>query len=90
MKSFALQAYTEAGCTLVPALGVTAVALWRETDGALCPGCADFRGGGCAGHRKLTSGRAGLDKQHSETVREEAERRGVSIKQVRRERAEAA
>lgn len=89
MKSFALQAYKDAGCTLVPAMGAAAVELWRETSGALCPGCAAYHDGGCQAYRKLTSGRSVLEKQYTETVREEAERRGVSIKQVRRERAEA-
>lgn len=88
MKSFGLQAYKDAGCTLVPAMGDVAMALWSESDGALCPGCAAYHNGGCQAYRKLTSGRSVLEKQCGETVREEAERRGVSIKQVRRERTE--
>lgn len=90
MKSFALQSYRDAGCTLVPAMGQAAVALWRETDGALCLGCAAYRGGLCIWYRKLTSGRTVFEKQYSETVRDEAARRGISLKQVRRERAEVA
>lgn len=81
--------YVEAGCFQV--LGTYATlgdALWLYTKGIMCPGCpAD---GECEAQKILRRRNASASKfvepVVSETVRQEATRRGISISEVRRQR----
>ena len=89
MKARNLDDYKKAGCTLAPAVGdQVANGILSRTGGKMCDGCAAYHGGKCPAYTRLVSGRAILQKQYSETVREEAARRGISIGEVRRQRAE--
>ncbi len=88
MKARSLDDYKKAGCTLAPAVGdETALGILASTNGDMCKGCAAYHDGKCRAYNRLVSGRAVLQKQYSETVREEAARRGISIGEVRRQRA---
>ena len=75
-------------------------AIWGLTDGRMCDGCPVYNNGKAKCFKKLTAGEQSepvpvpiankLNRAvQDETVRQEAERRGVSIKQVRRERRDA-
>lgn len=83
MKSYTVAEYLDAGC---PELKIASMMLVHGiTGGRVCDtGCHAFNGGGCQYYRNLISGKT--PTKYAETVRQEAERRGVSIKTVRRER----
>jgi hypothetical protein len=90
MQRFELHEYMEAGCMQVeegPCL-VFGIGLHGFTDGRMCDGCPEFRGGKCSAYKKLTRRLAQktLDTAPVETVSEQAARLGVSISEVRRRR----
>ena len=77
--------YANAGCGQVGdfiGLGIHAV-----TGGLMCNGCPVLRSG-CSAFAKLSAAatKQQLPSAPSETVRQEAERRGISISEVRRQR----
>lgn len=93
MKSFDAMQYLAAKCNFAHESPRPFLAVHGITQGRVCDtGCAEFQGGKCAAYRALTASAtpAGPSPEPTETVREEAARRGVSISQVRRERAQRA
>lgn len=77
MNTFTLIQYKQAGCS--PKADIHAA-----TDGQVCDtGCHRFNGGRCGAYNNLIASRDVITK--IETVRQEAERRDISISQVRRE-----
>jgi len=102
MNSYSMQEYSEVGCMQLEKVALLlGHALWSVTGGRMCDtGCPAYKDGQAACFKKLTANeqsdpvpvRIGtkLDMAvQDETVRQEAKRRGVSIKQVRRERRDA-
>ncbi len=100
MKAYTLLKYQEAGCPEYHKPDPIAVGLYFLFDGKVCDtGCNRYQDGRCPAYRKLTAGevsdvsrkRRGVlrDTHQEETVRQEAERCGVSIKEVRRRRRDA-
>ena len=94
MNFYTIQEYVDAGC---PEVGdATGIAIYHLTGGKICDtGCNRFQGGRCGAYNRLVSRSQVATLNHrkeeqTETVREEAARRGLSIKQVRRERREKA
>ena len=99
MNRYELYEYVNAGCMYVedskfekasPHVGA---ALHGFTNGKMCDtGCPVYNNGNCAAYKKMTARYEVKTKPSPlpriETVRNEAKRRGVSIKQVRRERRE--
>jgi hypothetical protein len=87
MKSYTIDEYKKAGCSEMefPAM----IAVHGITRGQVCDtGCHAF--GRCDAYQKLTSGLS-IDNKvikelSTESVRDEAKRRDISISQVRRER----
>lgn len=94
MNSYSLSEYARVGCMQIePGPGFyLGVSLYGFTAGRMCPGCPKFSNGKGGCYRKLTS--AGNQKVTTtapvETVRQEATRRGLSISEVRRQRAKEA
>lgn len=93
MQRYELPEYMAAGCMQVErgtgfAVGV---GLWGFTGGRMCDGCPKFQGGKCPSYKELTSGRKQTAQPNAptETVRQEAERLGISISEVRRRRRDA-
>jgi len=89
-KYYTVQQYVDAGCMQMDEL-LLGLVIYRLTKGIMCKGCpkADQN---CAAlfilrREEMVKPRAVTP---SETVRDEARRRGVSIKQVRRERRDIA
>ena len=83
--------YIEAGCMQFDIV-LLGMALHNQTNGKLCPECPKNQS--CTAQRKLQSiGRplnTALPEQNGgETVRQEAARRNISIKEVRRQRRAA-
>jgi len=92
MKSYTIHEYQAAGCLQYSSLEVTATMLALHTvmGGKVCDtGCSFFDSGRCPAYKSLVRDTKTAISVHTETVRKEATRRGVSIKQVRRERREA-
>ena len=89
MKSYTVEEYINAECPQMSDFIMHAV--HGETGGRLCDtGCFNFNSGRCAAYQRLIRPKYTIQKkQTGETVRAEAARRGISIKQVRRERADA-
>lgn len=90
-KRFELHEYIDAGCPqLKDAIGVV---LHNSTNGKICDGCPEYNNGQCEAYKKMISRQAGFTPVEKfvagETVRQEAKRRGISIKQVRRERRDS-
>jgi len=82
MKSFTVEQYLAAGCSEMKKESMLAV--HAMTGGRVCDtGCHAF--GHCKEHRVLI-GAAVAEKVYTETVREEVERTGLTIGQVRRNR----
>ena len=98
MNSYDIHDYEAAGCFHTWDNIMTAV--WLAVKGKVCTtGCYSYQDGRCAAYQKLTvnekrvSAPTRISTQYgnyTDTVREEAARRQVSIKQVRRERRDAA
>lgn len=87
-RKYSLSEYDAAGCKQFDDSNLLIVAaLHRFTSGLMCNGCP-IRLYNCAAYNKLLA----LDKKtkpqpmQTETVREEAKRRNISISEVRRQR----
>ena len=90
MQRYELADYMIAGCMQVergPGFAI-GVGLWRFTDGRMCDGCPMFQMGKCPAYKILSHVEKKTEQLHSttETVRQEAERLGTSISEVRRRR----
>ena len=91
MKSYKLDEYQGAGCPQYKFVGAVEMAVYMVMDGKVCDtGCPNFDFGACPAYKKLTKKKQPVPKRvlpiYTETVRQESERRGIGIKQVRRER----
>ena len=92
MTPYTRDAYVRAGCEQFggDVSDLIAVGLWLRTDGYLCNGCPHARNN-CKAFATLS--RPAYDKRqparYGDTVRQEAERLGVSISEVRRRRCAA-
>jgi len=88
MKKYSLEEYNESGCPEVQ--DIIGISIYHSTQGKICDtGCHRFNNGKCKAYLKLTisSTENKLSKTHQkETVRTEALRRHISIKEVRRQR----
>lgn len=86
MKSYNLEKYINAGCPEV--LDQIGVYLHVHTGGMICDtGCNRFNDGACQAYKNLVFEKAlPVITEKAETVREEAKRRGISIKKVRVQR----
>lgn len=89
MKPFTIQQHVDAKCPLT-----TPFLMFREIHNfagnrCLCDtGCFDFKNGTCLSYRRMT-GAAVMPvpvKVYTETVKQEAARRNISIAEVRRQR----
>lgn len=88
-RAFSIQEYVDANCTQFDddRNFIITVGLHSFTKGRMCDGCPKMQFN-CASYKKLLA----LDKQSipkpqpTETVREEAARRNISISEVRRQR----
>lgn len=89
MKIFTVQQHKDAGCHIADGRGIPFETLYSYANGKLCDnGCAYFEGGKCSAYKKLAvSGDRPIPPQPTETVRQQAERLGVSISEVRRMRS---
>lgn len=88
MRAFTFLEYRQAGC--FQAEDAIGLGIHAATNGRMCDGCPAFKNR-CEAYAKLphmASVRAPVTR--TETVREEAKRRGVSINEVRRLRATGA
>lgn len=84
MKSYSIDEYIEAGCEEmnIPAM----IGVHGLSNGKVCDtGCHAFDGGNCKAYKNLIFERKAKEEP-TETVRQEAERRSLSIKEVRRQR----
>jgi hypothetical protein len=94
-EQFSLLAYKAAGCMQFEAQQALVEGLWYYTHGCMCNGCP-ANNGKCSAQLTLRAnhilGVAEPKKKlvYTETVREEAQRLGISISEVRRRRASAA
>jgi len=82
IEPYSLTQYINAGCEILTRNGrldSTGAYIYSATGGKPCNGCCAYNR--CAARAKLR----GVEKAQ-ETVREEAERRGLSIGEVRRQR----
>lgn len=87
MKSFTIEEYVAAGCPEMKHESMCAVHMLMG--GRVCDtGCHAYNNGRCRHYMQLTTGVApAVPKTYTETVRQEAQRLGVSIGEVRRRRA---
>ena len=85
MQAFTIEQYRDSGCFQFekPEL---AHGLHQYTHGRMCNGCPKYEGGKCESLRKML--RPAVGQPAGETVRQEATRRGLSISEIRRQRAE--
>ena len=84
MKQYTIEQYLDAGCEELKLPVMMAVHML--TRGKVCDtGCHAFNGGACKAYKNLVKGQTAIS-QPTETVREEAARRGVTIAEVRRDR----
>lgn len=89
MKAFLPTDYLAAGCTFALEAPMPFMAVHQATVGRVCDtGCSWYTNGKCAAYRSLTATAEGqsVRPDAGETVRQEAERRGLSINEVRRQR----
>ena len=86
MKVFTVQQHKDANCYIADGRGIPFETLYSYANGKLCDrGCAYFDGGRCAAYKKLiVAGDRPIQQAHTETVRQQAERMGISISEVRR------
>lgn len=88
MKIFTVQQHKDANCHIADGRGIPFEVLHAHAGGRLCDsGCAYFARGRCAAYRRLTAADRPIKTVPGETVRQQAERLGVSISEVRRLRA---
>lgn len=91
MQRFEVHEYMNADCMQLergPML-IAGLELHSLTGGKMCDGCPKFNRGTCESYKELMrSARPAMKTPHvpQETVRQEAERLGVSISEVRRRR----
>ena len=87
MKSYSLENYEDAGCKQLEGINLhTFLGLHTVMGGRICDtGCCYFDSNPEC-FKRLTSKVYAQKPIYVETVREESARRGISIKQVRRER----
>ncbi len=84
-KHFTIEEYEAAGCMQMEVL--SGIPLHALTLGRICDGCPKYNGGNCESLRKMIMPPAKtLGAPAGETVREEAARRNIGIKEVRRQR----
>ena len=86
MKSYSIHDYQLAGCQEMHG---AMVVVHMATQGKVCDtGCWAFKDGQCPAYKKLTAPLSTKIMQtfNADTVREEAERRKISISEVRRQR----
>lgn len=89
MKQFSIKEYRTAGCPEVN--DTIGYLLHRLCKGKICDtGCNRYDGGNCVAYKKLTTEVKLREDGTIETVRQEAKRRSVSIKQIRKERRDEA
>ncbi len=92
MKRYTWTQYLNAGCSEVK--DKIGLGLYIITGGKICDnGCNRYKKGQCPAFIKLTSPESTpgpVMLQYTETVREEAQRRAISIKNVRKERRDLA
>jgi len=89
MKPFTIQQHVDAKCALT-----TPILMFRELHAyagnrCLCDtGCFDFKNGSCVAYRRMTGATItpAPVKIYTETVKQEAARRNISIAEVRRQR----
>ena len=88
-KAFSLSAYMQTNCIQFEgrARGI-GIALHQAMEGFICNGCPKFNDGVCPDYKQLLGSTQlqSTPKAQQETVREEATRLGISIKEVRRRR----
>jgi hypothetical protein len=86
MKVFTVQQHKDADCYLTDGNGIPFETLYSYANGKLCgTGCAFYSGGRCPAYRKLiAAGDRPIQQAPTETVRQQAERMGISISEVRR------
>jgi hypothetical protein len=89
MKTFTIQQHKDANCHIADGRGLPFEALHAYANGKLCDnGCAYFENGRCGPYKKLiAAGDRPIPPAPTETVRQQAERMGISISEVRRMRA---
>ena len=96
MQRFEIYEYMEVGCMQVergPML-IAGLGLHSLTDGKMCDRCPKFQHGKCESYKELTRSAAQRKREAvasilpTETVRQESDRLGVSISEVRRRRRE--
>lgn len=90
MKTFLATDYLKAGCHFANEAPLPFMGVHQATAGRVCDtGCSWYEGGKCAGYRALTATPKGQEvrAEAGETVRQEAARRGLSISEIRRQRA---
>jgi hypothetical protein len=83
---FTVQQHKDARCHIADGRGIPFETLYSYANGKLCnAGCAYFEGGRCAAYKKLVAaGDRPISQAPTETVRQQAERMGISISEVRR------
>jgi len=82
---FTIKEYEDAGCMQMEVPFGTA--LHEHMRGRMCDGCPKYNGSDCESLRKMRRPEnKTLGSPAGETVREEASRRGIGIKEVRRQR----
>lgn len=86
MNRYEINQYADAKCHFHQSAPLPFIAVHQATAGRVCDtGCAWYDNGKCASYRGLTHV-AKVVAVPSETVRDEAARRGLSISEVRRQR----
>ena len=93
MESYeAATKFVEAGCALAKPIGLF-LGLFAATNGDPCTtGCAYYQGGKCPAYRAMKDApqKKAAQQEPQETVREMAQRLGISISEVRRRRRRGA
>jgi len=86
-----IEDYRSAQCPFEQETGLVFSAVHQVTNGRVCDtGCAQFNGGKCPAYQKLIiPSNDGAGQLPQETVRETANRLGISISEVRRRRKQA-
>jgi hypothetical protein len=88
MKSYSKQQYLDTGCREL--VHASMIVIHGMTRGKVCDtGCHAFNKGQCEHYKRLIKGPSNeivYSNVKTETVKEEAGRRGVSIREVRRQR----
>jgi len=84
MKSYSMEDYKKAGCKEFE--NPSMIAVHAIVGGKVCDtGCYAYHSGRCGAYKNLVNDRV-VPETPTETVREEAKRRGISISEVRRQR----